>query len=53
VTGLVLATELTGSTNQLFPMLGACAVALLVAVVLRSRPVYDLLTDRATARAVA
>ncbi|WP_380173215.1 chloride channel protein [Kineococcus sp. DHX-1] len=53
VTGLVLATELTGSTNQLFPMLGACAVALLVAVVLRSRPVYDLLTDRATARSVA
>ncbi|MEZ0491655.1 chloride channel protein [Kineococcus sp. TBRC 1896] len=53
VTGLVLATELTGSTNQLFPMLGACAVAMLVAVVLRSRPIYDLLTDRATARAVA
>jgi CIC family chloride channel protein len=47
VTGLVLATELTGTTNQLPPMLGACAIALLVALVLRSRPIYDLLTDRA------
>ncbi|PRY10066.1 ClC family H(+)/Cl(-) exchange transporter [Kineococcus rhizosphaerae] len=47
VTGLVLATELSGSTNQLFPMLGACAVAMLVAVGLRSRPIYELLTDRA------
>ncbi|MEZ0165872.1 chloride channel protein [Kineococcus sp. LSe6-4] len=53
VTGLVLATELTGSTDQLPPMLGACAVAMTVAVVLRSRPVYDLLTDRAAARSVA
>ncbi|SIS22045.1 chloride channel protein, CIC family [Williamsia sterculiae] len=47
VTGLILATELTGTTNQLLPMLGACAVAMLVALTLRSRPIYDLLTDRA------
>ncbi|MUL67835.1 ClC family H(+)/Cl(-) exchange transporter [Mycobacterium sp. CBMA 234] len=47
VTGLILATELTGSTNQLPPMLGACATALLVAIALGSRPIYDLLTDRA------
>lgn len=47
VTGLILATELTGTTNQLPPMLGACAVALLVALALRSRPIYDLLTNRA------
>lgn len=51
VTGLILAAELTGSTNQLPPMLGACAVALLVAISLRSRPIYDLLTDRAARRA--
>ena len=31
VTGLILATEMTGNTNQLPPMLGACAIALLVA----------------------
>ncbi len=48
VTGLVLATELTGVTNQLPPMLGACAVAMLVATVLRSEPIYDALTSRAT-----
>ncbi|MCX2715982.1 ClC family H(+)/Cl(-) exchange transporter [Mycolicibacterium sp. J2] len=53
ITGLILATELTGTTNQLPPMLGACACAFLVAVALRSRPIYDLLTDRAAALAVA
>ncbi len=47
VTGLILATEMTGNTNQLPPMLGACAVALLVAVALRSDPIYDRLSDRA------
>ena len=31
VTGLILATEMTGNTNQLPPMLGACAVAMLIA----------------------
>jgi CIC family chloride channel protein len=50
VTGLILATELTGTTNQLPPMLGACATALLVAAALRVRPIYDLLTDRAATR---
>ncbi len=52
VTGLILATELTGSTNQLPPMLGACATALLVAIAVGSRPIYDLLTDRAATAAV-
>jgi len=52
VTGLILATELTGSANQLPPMLGACATALLVAIALGSRPIYDLLTDRAAASTV-
>ena len=31
LTGLILATEMTGNTNQLPPMLGACAIAMLVA----------------------
>lgn len=47
VTGLILATEMTGNTNQLPPMLGACAIAMLVAVALRSQPIYDRLADRA------
>jgi chloride channel protein, CIC family len=47
VTGLILATEMTGNTNQLPPMLGACAVAMLVAVALRSQPIYDRLAERA------
>jgi CIC family chloride channel protein len=47
VTGLILATEMTGNTNQLPPMLGACAVAMLVAVALRSAPIYDRLSERA------
>lgn len=47
ITGIVLATELTGSTNQLPPMLGACAVAMVVASAMRSEPIYDALTSRA------
>jgi len=47
VTGLILATELTGTTNLLAPMLGACALAMLIATSLRCRPIYELLTDRA------
>jgi CIC family chloride channel protein len=47
VTGLILATEMTGITNQLPPMLGACAIAMLVAIALRSQPIYDRLAQRA------
>lgn len=47
VTGIVLATEMTGSTTLLPPMLGACAAAMLVATLLRSDPIYDQLTARA------
>ena len=47
VTGLILATEMTGNTNQLAPMLGACAVAMLVAMALRSESIYDRLAERA------
>jgi CIC family chloride channel protein len=46
VTGLILATEMTGNANQLPPMLGACAIAMLVAVALRSQPIYDRLAQR-------
>lgn len=46
VTGLVLVTEMSGSVRQLPPMLGACAIALLLVTALRSRPIYDLLTER-------
>ncbi len=51
ITGIVLATELTGVTNQLPPTLGACAIAMLVAMMLRSTPIYDALANRATAAA--
>ena len=37
ITGIVLATELTGVTNQLPPTLGACAIAMLVAMTLAAR----------------
>jgi chloride channel protein, CIC family len=53
VTGLILATEMTGNTNQLPPMLGACAVAMLVAVALRSQPIYDRLAHRSAQAAQA
>lgn len=46
VTGLVLAAELTGISSQLPPMLGSCAVAMLVAMALRARPIYEALTTR-------
>ena len=46
VTGLILAVEMTGISNQLPPMLGACAIAMLVAIAMRSQPIYDQLTER-------
>ena len=52
VTGLILATEMTGNTNQLPPMLGACAIAMLVVVALRSEPIYEQLADRAAQKAL-
>lgn len=53
VTGLVLATEMTGSVAWLAPMLGAAAVALLVARVLGSAPIYDALEARSARNARA
>ncbi|PRQ12498.1 H(+)/Cl(-) exchange transporter ClcA [Corynebacterium sp. 13CS0277] len=46
LTGIILATEMTGSVTVLPPMLGACAVAVFVAMVLRSAPIYDALAER-------
>lgn len=46
VTGIILATEMTRTTVVLPPMLGACAVAMLVAMMLKCRPIYDALADR-------
>ncbi|MFZ1161933.1 ClC family H(+)/Cl(-) exchange transporter [Mycobacterium sp.] len=53
VTGLILATEMTGNTNELPPMLGACAIAMLIAIALRSQSIYDQLADRAANNATA
>lgn len=51
VTGVILASEMTGSVTWLPPMLGTVAVAMLVAMLLRSQPVYDALTTRAAKNA--
>lgn len=51
VTGLILATEMTGSVTWLAPMLGAAAVALFTARVLGSEPIYDALTARSARNA--
>ncbi|OKL50326.1 ClC family H(+)/Cl(-) exchange transporter [Boudabousia marimammalium] len=46
ITGLILATEMTGRVAMLPPMLGACALAMLVATALHSEPIYDQLLKR-------
>lgn len=51
VTGLILATELTDSVVWLPPMLGAVAIAMLVARLLGSVPIYDALADRSARNA--
>jgi CIC family chloride channel protein len=47
VTGIVLATEMTGNVTMLLPMLCACATAMLVASLLRDPPIYESLRERA------
>lgn len=51
VTGLVLATEMTGSVTWLPPMLGAVAVAMLVARLLGGGSIYDALAARSARNA--
>jgi len=53
ITGIVLAVELTGVTSQLPAMLGACALAMVVATVCKSEPIYDALAARAARAAAA
>ena len=48
LTGIVLATELTGSFELLLPMLAACFTAMLVPTLLGSPPIYDSLCDDTT-----
>ena len=53
ITGIVLATEMTGTTMLLPPTLGACAIAMTLAIALRGGAIYDLLTARSVAAAQA
>ncbi|WP_236842311.1 chloride channel protein [Boudabousia tangfeifanii] len=46
VTGLILVTEMTGNPTMLPPMLGACAISMLIATVLKCEPIYDQLSHR-------
>ena len=46
VTGIVLATEMTGAFTTLLPMLAACFAAMLAANFLRTVPIYDALRQR-------
>lgn len=46
VTGVVLIVEMTATTSQALPMLGAAAAAVVVATLLRGMPIYDTLRLR-------
>ncbi|MFL9911187.1 H(+)/Cl(-) exchange transporter ClcA [Paraburkholderia sp. RL17-337-BIB-A] len=46
ITGIILATEMTGSFTLLLPMLAACFAAMIVPTMLHCPPIYDLLHDR-------
>ena len=47
ITGIVLATEMTGNVSMLLPMLCACSVAMLVPTLLKDPPIYESLRERA------
>jgi CIC family chloride channel protein len=47
LTGIALATEMTGNVNLLLPMLAACFGAMVATNLLGIPPIYDLLRDRA------
>ena len=42
ITGIVLATEMTGSVSMLLPMLCACSMAMLAAALLKDPPIYQI-----------
>ncbi len=46
VTGMVLVTEMTATTEVIVPMMAATAAAVLAAYVVGSRPIYDSLRER-------
>jgi CIC family chloride channel protein len=46
ITGIILATEMTGSFTLLLPMLTSCFAAMIVPAMLRCPPIYDSLRDR-------
>lgn len=46
LTGIVLVGEMTGSTTLLLPTIFASFAAMMVAAMLRERPIYDALKDR-------
>lgn len=46
LTGIVLIVEMTGSYNQMLPLLVACLCAYMVAEALRELPVYEALLER-------
>ncbi len=45
LTGMVLVSEMTGNVTMLLPMLGACALAMLVPKLLGEPPIYDSLRE--------
>jgi chloride channel protein, CIC family len=47
ITGIVLATEMTGNVSMLLPMLCACSVAMLVPTLLKDPPIYESLREQA------
>jgi CIC family chloride channel protein len=47
ITGIVLATEMTGNVTMLLPMLCASSMAMLAATLLKDPPIYESLRERA------
>jgi CIC family chloride channel protein len=52
LTGIVLVIEMTGDVTLLLPMLGACAMAMLVPTLFGDAPVYDSLRERTLRKAL-
>ena len=50
LTGIALVVEMTGATSLFVPLLVACASAIAVPAMLASRPIYDTLQERDTAK---
>lgn len=51
LTGMILITEMTESSELLLPMLAACFSAMATATLLRNAPIYDALRERAASLA--